>query len=67
MKQILVVAAALATGFLGGALGSRVAGVAEKPRTEQVIRARGFELVDEAGRAISYWGGGQERQRGAGF
>lgn len=56
MKQVFLVAAALAAGFLGGILGSRVSRVSEKPRTEQVVRARSFELVDEAGRAISYWG-----------
>jgi hypothetical protein len=47
--------AALFAGFLGGIVGTRVAGASDKD-TNQVIRARRFELVDETGHAISFWG-----------
>jgi hypothetical protein len=56
MKQTFFVAAALLAGFLGGIVGTRVARTREQPNFEPVVRARSFELVDEAGRAISYWG-----------
>jgi hypothetical protein len=55
MKQIFLIVAALLAGFLGGILGTRV-GRTRQQNSEQVIRARSFELVNEAGRAISYWG-----------
>jgi hypothetical protein len=56
MKQILTVAAALAAGFFGGLLGTQVTHIREQARPEAVVRAHRFELVDEAGQAISYWG-----------
>ncbi len=56
MKQIFVVAAALLAGFVGGILGTRVAPSRDQTPLRQVIRARSFELVDEAGQTISYWG-----------
>lgn len=56
MKQFFLVVAALAAGFAGGVFGSHFARIRERPQTERVVRARSFELVDEAGRAISYWG-----------
>ncbi len=56
MKQSLLIAAALLAGFLGGMLGARVERARERVYPDQVIRARSFELVDAAGRTISYWG-----------
>ncbi|MGB9456864.1 MAG: hypothetical protein WCB12_12525 [Bryobacteraceae bacterium] len=56
MKQSLLIAAALLAGFLGGMLGTRVERARERVYPDQVIRARSFELVDAAGRPISYWG-----------
>lgn len=56
MRQALFVVAALLAGFVGGILGTRVTRARERQRPEEVVRARGFELVNEAGQAISYWG-----------
>jgi hypothetical protein len=56
MKQTILILAALLAGFVGGVLGTRVERAREQSRPEQVVRARSFEMVDEAGRAISYWG-----------
>jgi hypothetical protein len=55
MKPFVTLVAALIAGFVGGIFGSRVPH-REDQEPRQVIRARSFELVDEAGRAISYWG-----------
>jgi hypothetical protein len=52
MKQIFLIMAALLAGFVGGVLGARVSRVG----SQQVVRARSFELVNEAGQAISFWG-----------
>lgn len=61
MKPILTIAAALIAGFLGGMLGSRIPRVGDQSQKEGVVRAHSFELVNEAGQVISYWGvdGGQ--------
>lgn len=56
MKQSFLLAAALFAGFLGGMLGTRVERARERLYPDQMIRARSFELVDAAGRPISYWG-----------
>lgn len=56
MKQIILVAASLIAGLAGGFLGERLAHVREGGSPERVVRARAFELVDGAGRPISYWG-----------
>jgi hypothetical protein len=56
MKQAFLVMAALLAGFIGGILGERVARTRQQPHTEQLVRARSFELVDETGKTISYWG-----------
>ena len=56
MKQIGLVVAALLAGFVGGILGMLVIHAREQAHPEQVVRARRFELVNESGRAISYWG-----------
>ena len=56
MKQIFVIVAALLAGFVGGIFGTLVTRGREQPRTERVVRARSFELVDKTGKAISYWG-----------
>jgi len=56
MKQTAFVAAALVAGFVGGVLGERLAYTRRRVQPEQIVRARSFELVDETGRAISYWG-----------
>ena len=55
MKPVLTVVAALLAGFVGGLVGTRVPGWSESgPR--EVVRARSFELVNQAGQVISYWG-----------
>lgn len=56
MKSTLVIVAALLAGFVGGVLGASLIRSREQSHPEQVLRARSFELVDEAGRAISFWG-----------
>jgi hypothetical protein len=56
MKQTAFIAAALAAGFVGGVVGTLAMRPREQPRTEQFIRARSFELVNERGQAISFWG-----------
>ncbi len=56
MKQIVPVVAALLAGFVGGFFGTLVIRTRDQSRPEQAVRARSFELVNEAGQAISYWG-----------
>jgi hypothetical protein len=55
MKHVLLIVGALLAGFAGGTLGTRMTRSAQT-RPEQIVRARRFELVDETGKAISYWG-----------
>jgi hypothetical protein len=55
MKPTLTIVSALIAGFVGGMLGSRMPRGGEQ-RPPQLVRARSFELVNEAGQAISYWG-----------
>jgi hypothetical protein len=56
MKQIFTFVVALLAGFVGGVCGTLVVRAREEPHTERVIRAHSFELVDKAGKVISYWG-----------
>lgn len=56
MKQLFLIAAALFAGFVGGMFGTRVSRTSERPSPEQVVRAHKFELVDETGKVISFWG-----------
>jgi hypothetical protein len=56
VKRIFPVLAALTAGFVGGVLGTLLVRTREEPRAERVVRARSFELVDDAGRTISFWG-----------
>jgi len=56
MKQTVLIVSALLAGFIGGTLGTYVARTYEQAHPEEVIRARSFELVDEAGNAVSFWG-----------
>jgi hypothetical protein len=51
MRHVFVIAAALAAGFAGGMIGTAMMSPAR-----QVIRARSFELVNEAGQTVAYWG-----------
>jgi hypothetical protein len=56
MRQIFVIGGALFAGFIGGLLGTMAIRTRVQPNIEQVIRARSFELVDERGQTISFWG-----------
>ena len=56
MKQVVFIVAALLAGFVGGVVGASVMRIQEQSRPERLLRAHGFQLVDEAGRAVSYWG-----------
>jgi len=56
MRQLLLVVTSLLAGFAGGLLGVRVALTHRPPQPDQLVRARSFELVDQAGQPISYWG-----------
>ncbi len=55
MKQLYLILAALLAGFFGGLLGTRV-GHSRDQNPEAVVRARSFELLDERGQMISFWG-----------
>ena len=56
MKHILVIAIAGVTGFGGGVLGTLTIHGREQVQTAQRIRAQSFELLNQAGQVISYWG-----------
>jgi hypothetical protein len=56
MKQVLIIVAAFFAGLIGGVLGTSVILARERSHPEQVIRARSFELTDEAGQTVSFWG-----------
>jgi hypothetical protein len=56
MKQLFLIVAALLAGFVGGLLGMFVVRAREQQQPGRTVRAHSFELVDEAGRTISYWG-----------
>jgi hypothetical protein len=56
VRQILVIFLSLIAGFVGGILGTLVFRPSGQPGPANVVRARSFELLNEAGQAISYWG-----------
>jgi hypothetical protein len=56
VKLSVVVATASLAGFLGGALATRILPTSTERRADTVVRARSFEMVDEAGHVISFWG-----------
>jgi hypothetical protein len=60
MKQTVVITAAMLAGFVGGVLGTLTTRAFERTRAEQTVRARSFELLDQTGKAISYWGVNKE-------
>jgi hypothetical protein len=53
------IAGALLAGFVGGVLGVRFSAATEQQPARN-IRARSFELVDEKGEAIAFWGVDQQ-------
>jgi len=55
MKYLITTTVALIAGFVGGLLGARAPRSGD-PGTKEVIRARSFEVVNEVGQVISYWG-----------
>jgi len=55
MKAAQVALVALSSGFVGGVLGTLTVRAIE-PKVAQTVRARSFELVNQAGTAISFWG-----------
>lgn len=56
MKNLYVVLAALIAGAVGGAISTYAVLAHQHGRPESVIRALRFELVDEAGQPIAFWG-----------
>src|SRR5580698_381766 len=56
MKSIWSTIPALIAGFVGGIGGMLVVRAYQPPPAQQVIRARSFELVNDAGETISLWG-----------
>ncbi|HZU28997.1 MAG TPA: hypothetical protein VFA04_25960 [Bryobacteraceae bacterium] len=56
MKSIVIIATALACGFVGGAAGTLTILAREHARPAELVRARSFELVGERGQVISHWG-----------
>jgi hypothetical protein len=61
MKPLFLILSSLLAGFLGGLVGTRVTRTGDGSGAVPVVRARKFELVDQTGRAISYWGIDQEK------
>lgn len=55
MKQLYLTLAAFVAGFFGGVLGTRM-GYSGQQDPKGVVRARGFEVMDERGQTISFWG-----------
>jgi hypothetical protein len=56
MKQTTVIVAAFAAGLLGGIVGALVTRSTSQSHPDQVVRAHSFELLDENGKVISFWG-----------
>src|SRR5215469_8105465 len=56
MKHLFFVLAALVLGAAGGSIGTYAVLVHERGRPEEVIRAHRFELVNDGGKAVSFWG-----------
>ncbi len=56
MKQIVLIVAAMLCGFLGGIFSPFVTRDLEQSHAKPLVRARSFELVNETGQVISYWG-----------
>lgn len=56
MKQIVLIGAALFAGFIGGVLGNRTSYFNRQSRPADLVRAHRFELLNEDGQPISYWG-----------
>jgi hypothetical protein len=54
VRELLVVVAAFAAGFVGGKIPLRTVPVAAA--SETVLRATRFVLTDKAGRTLAYWG-----------
>ena len=55
MKQLYLILGAFVAGFFGGVLGTRMGSSGEQD-PKAVVRARGFEVLDEHGQTISFWG-----------
>jgi hypothetical protein len=56
MKHMYIVAVALVMGFVGGAFGTLLMMRRMMTTPFNVVRAQEFELVDEQGHAVSFWG-----------
>ena len=56
MKTIYIVSISLMAGLVGGIVGTRLALSRESASPQKVVRATAFELIDETGQVISYWG-----------
>jgi len=56
MKTITVVLIGLGAGFAGGILATGVMRTREQLVEQPILRTRSFELINEAGQTISYWG-----------
>lgn len=60
MNNLYIILAASVAGFLGGVLGART-GYSGQQEPTTVVRARSFEVLDERGQTISFWGVDQGR------
>jgi hypothetical protein len=56
VRQIVFIAAALIAGFVGGVLGNRTSYFSRRSQVPDLVRAHRFELLNEDGQPISYWG-----------
>lgn len=56
MNRTSVAGIAGLAGFLGGMVGTWVVSIPARSHPAEVVRAKGFELLDETGAVVSFWG-----------
>jgi hypothetical protein len=62
MKQLILILACVMAGAVGGVLAAMAVQARADHRVRDVVRARQFELVDQTGKPISYWGIDKQKQ-----
>jgi hypothetical protein len=56
MKHLFLILAALVSGAVGGSIGTYAVLVHETGQAQRVVRAHRFELINDGGQTISFWG-----------
>ncbi len=56
MKQVLLIVVAASVGFAGGIVGARMFPSQTGQTPARVLRAHSFELVNDSGQVVSFWG-----------